>query len=145
MYLTGTGSCIAWAGGTQGKDWISKAEGMGWALWMRSGAFRALQVCEREEQRSRTPVPWNLGLLCHPCSCLPMEHPRSCKELIFHGALLPSSLQMQPETVENPGEWCRCITKWDYCRLVLCCEQNLPVQMAQQPGSLQKNGNYLEF
>lgn len=46
------------------------------ALWMRSDAFRALQVHVREEQHDGTPVTLHLGLMCHltrfwKCSLLP--------------------------------------------------------------------------
>lgn len=130
-------------------DQIWRAQEMGRALWIRSGAFRALQVWDREEQRNGAPVPSHLGFLGHPCSCqvwgmlpaspwsIPAAGPsvKPCEELAFCGALLPSSLQMQPETVENPGEWCRCITKWDYCRLVLCPEALLWTEPTSAKGT----------
>lgn len=126
---------------------------------MRSGGFRALQVCVRGEKCNGTPVTLHLRLMCHLRACQVSEmfpasswcvvwHPscwtagepspntKLCQKLSFIGALLPPSPQLKPETVEASGEWCRCITKWDYCRDViwfclahrLWWEWNLPVQ-----------------
>lgn len=55
------------------------------ALWMRSGAFRALQVRVREEQRNRTPVTLHLGLVCHLCACQVSEmFPASPWCMVWH-------------------------------------------------------------
>lgn len=79
------------------------------ALGVSSGAFRALQVWERSSQMEHLPpgAPWATPFLpdLGNAPCLPMElDTKLCEDLAFNGALLPSSLQRKPETVENPGE-----------------------------------------
>lgn len=91
------------------------------SLWMRCGAFRAPQMCVREEQHDGTPVTLHLGLECHLCArqvsemfpaspwCSiwcpsswavgePSPNTKLCEELSFIGVLLCPSPQTKPET-----------------------------------------------
>lgn len=129
-------------------DQIWRAQEMGRALWIRSGAFRALQVWDREEQRNGAPVPSHLGSWAIPaparfgeCSLPPHGASQQLDPAwnpvrnwlsVEHCCLPLSKCSLR---LENPGEWCRCITKWDYCRLVLCPEALLWTEPTSAKGT----------
>lgn len=108
-------------------------------VWERSSAMEHLWP--RTWGSCAVPAParfWECSLPPHGAwPGIPAAGPdtKLCEELAFSGALLPSSLQVKPETVVNPGEWCRCITKWDYCRLVLCPEALLWTKPTRAKGT----------